>query len=897
MDTPVASILAKNIAEGVHYSHGSMMAPIGNYQMNRHALEEFWNLYCTEIEKENFSFGIGEVSDQHMPVLADIDLKIQEESNPFENNQLYTREQVENVIKMYQKVIWEIVDDCDNDTVMCVLLEKPPYISQSGDSRVVKNGFHLHFPNLFMDKKDQIIHLLPRVRSLVKDAKLFSNLGKDDSGSVVDEGYCSVRWLLYGSKKSEQTRPYTLSRIYNHNMREISLDDAFAHYMIFDKNERAIEIRRRIKFYLPRILSVLVSNRVSLIKEIKSGIVPTLQSMKPNKKKDGQTQHVYEKISTEDNIRVASRLVPMLSVDRASEYMDWMTVGWVLYNISDGSQEGYSLWLDFSRKCKDKFDETRCCYEWEKMTKGDMTIGTLRYYASMDSPDQYKQFKREQTDKIIDDSLSGTHNDIARILFSEYGNEFVCARISPERWFRFTGHIWEEIENGVELRRKISDEIPLMIKDKCRELFSRENDTDDTAVQAKVKQYQKLIKDLKSAPFKNNVMKEAGEIFYNPRFLDNLDKNPFLVAFKNCIYDLEKNVPRAGKPEDYISKSMPINYRNYSEEDEEVVAVYNFFEKIFPDRSVRDFFLDSNANIFVGKNIRKEVQMWTGELGNNGKSVTQRLVSLMLGPKLCIKMETTLITGKKPNSGGAWPELRRAGNGVRAVFFDELTDEEEIKLSMFKKLSGNDSFPARDCFEKGSEMKDYEPMFKMFVISNKLARFHKGGDQATWNRVCVIPYESIFCPPDDPAPSSFEEQLVHKRFPMDKDLDAKLPGMAEAFAWILLQRRLSPKITYKPEKVMQAIIAYRRRNDIYRQYIEECILEASESVMSLVELYTSIKEWFKESLPNQRVPEKNEVKDYFSGCWGEAGRGTKWKGYKIRTIQDDIDDGNIIEVE
>ena len=30
--------------------------------------------------------------------------------------------------------------------------------------------------------------------------------------------------------------------------------------------------------------------------------------------------------------------------------------------------------------------------------------------------------------------------------------------------------------------------------------------------------------------------------------------------------------------------------------------------------------------------------------------------------------------------------------------------------------------------------------------------------------------------------------------------------------------------------------------------------------------------------------------------WGEAGRGTKWKGYKLRTIQDDIEDGTVIEL-
>ena len=891
MNTNVASILSRNIAEGVHYSHGSMINPTGNYQLNRHVLEEFWTAYCTEIETGNYAFGIGEVSDQYIPVLVDVDLKIKEDDNPFDSNNLYTLVQVKEVINIYQQVLKEIVEDCDNDNLLCVFLKKDPYIVTSGDLRFIKNGFHLHFPNLFLNKKDQTIHLLPRVKALVKEANLFNNLGKEDSGAVLDDSYCAARWLLYGSKKSEQMEPYLISKIYNHRLEELTLEDAFTHYLIYNKNDKVISVRGNVKFYLPRILSTLVSQRVALVKEIKSGIVPSFDHLKSTKK-NNQPQKIYEKISDDEAIKVAARLVPMLSVDRAVEYMDWMTIGWVLYNISNGSNDGYVLWVDFSKKCPEKFDESTCCYEWEKMSKGDMTIGTLRYYASVDSPEAYKEFKREQTMAIVDDSLSGTHNDIAKIMYSEFGNEFVCAKISPETWYRFSGHIWEYTEGGYSLRRKISEDIVMIMREKCAFLHTAQ--MDETSRDAKIKQYQKIIKDLKSAPFKNNVMKEACEIFYNPKFLDNLDKNPYIIAFKNCIYDLEKNIPRSGKPEDFISKSMPISYRNYLQGDEAVVNVYRFYEKLFPDQAVRDFFLDSNASIFVGKNLRKEVQMWTGDFGNNGKSVNQKLISNMLGPKFCIKMETTLITGKKPNSGGAWPELSRAGNGVRAVFFDELSDEEEIRLGMFKKLSGNDSFPARDCFEKGKDMKDYEPMFKMFIISNKLARFHKGGDQATWNRVCVIPYESVFCPPDDPAPASYEEQLLLKRFPMDKDLDSKLVEMAEPLAWILLQRRITPKILYKPPKVMEAITSYRRRNDIYRQYMDECIIEKEGALLSLIELYTSVKDWFKESLPGQRIPEKTEVKDYFIGAWSSPDRGTKWKGYKIRTLEDDIESGDVI---
>ena len=59
----------------------------------------------------------------------------------------------------------------------------------------------------------------------------------------------------------------------------------------------------------------------------------------------------------------------MISDDRAADYSDWMTIGWTLFNISDGTQEGLNLWLEFSKRCTDKFDEAGCRYEWSKMVK------------------------------------------------------------------------------------------------------------------------------------------------------------------------------------------------------------------------------------------------------------------------------------------------------------------------------------------------------------------------------------------------------------------------------------------------------------------------------------------------------------------------------------------------
>ena len=60
----------------------------------------------------------------------------------------------------------------------------------------------------------------------------------------------------------------------------------------------------------------------------------------------------------------------------------------------------------------------------------------------------------------------------------------------------------------------------------------------------KVKNITKIIKDLKNASFKDNVMKEAREVFYDKRFKDKLDNNPYLIAFKNGVYDLKADLLR-----------------------------------------------------------------------------------------------------------------------------------------------------------------------------------------------------------------------------------------------------------------------------------------------------------------------------------------------------------------
>jgi len=892
----VRKILKSNYVDGVFHTHISMVQPRGRFQFNRQTLEEFWKDYCNAITTDpNLVFGIGEKPQSYMPVLADIDLKIRDEGDPM-GDSLYSEEQMLTVVQTYQSVLRQIVENCTDQELICVVLEKKMYQQTKNEVVYFKHGFHLHFPYCFLSRENQEVQLIPRVQDSIRDCNLFSNLGIEDSGMVVDKACCTVSWLLYGSRKSEEAQPYVVTKIFNSELKLLSLEKAFKNYQLFDDREKQISIAGKVKEYLPRILSIVSANRAT--KELKLNLISPLKEKNKAKNKERDPSINHRNIPIPEALEIAKKLLPMLADFRAEQFDEWMSIGWILWNISEGHSDGLDLWCEFSSRCEEKYDENSCIYHWERMVQKNYTLGTLFYFAKIDNPVEYNKFKENNSKQYIESSLDGSHNDVAKALYAQYGDEFVCGSVANKIWFQFIGHKWEQIEEGVFLREKISGRLVQKYYDAVKSLYNELKDCQDkakeTMINARIKQVGKMISNLKSSPFKSNVMKEAQEVFYDPRFRDKLDADPHLAPFKNGVYDLKLNIFRHGRPEDFISKCMPINYIEYTDDDEMVQEVHTFLEQIFPDKSLRKYFLDISSDVFVGGNHEKTVVFWVGD-GDNGKSIVQKFFDLMLG-QLCVKLNTNIITGKKPAAGSAFADLARTGGGVRWAVLEEPDGDEAINIGIFKHLSGGDSYYARDLFERGKDGREIIPMFKLTFICNKLPRM-KYADNAVWNRVRVLPYESVFCKDSSPAPETYEEQLKQKRFPRDKHFMKKIPNMVSAFAWVLLQHRKNLKVRIEPSKVMEATEKYRKQNDIYKQFMDESIVVDKNKCLSLIELYNIFKDWFRDSLPGHTVPMKNEIEEYFIKIWGTSERGKKWKGYRQRTLQDDIESGNAVVME
>jgi P4 family phage/plasmid primase-like protien len=853
--------LEKYRSDVVNHTHVSLTNPMGKFEITRRVLDEWWVIYNNSVIAGE-STGLAEKPQDILPILVDCDLKMKVKGEV--PKALYTKEQAEMVIGIYQEALSQIVEGYKEYMGLCILLEKPLASYPRDELTIVKNGFHLHFPYIFMSGHNQSVFLLPRVKAAFTQLNPFKDMPLESPGTIIDGAYCRNSTRAYASGVVEQTLEEALCRYRIYNTRENVI--CFSKELVeeaeggaFGQNYTIVEDETRgVVWHLPQILSVILHGRVHCMCEPRKNVsVPAEAVVK--KKKIGELKRAVARTSVKENIEIAKQLVPLLSTERASSRNEWMEVGWTLYNIGHGCKEAYDLWLEFSGKCPEKYCEARCEHDWGKMYMRDLTIATLRYYAAIDSPDEYAKLKSNIAAKHISESLRGSHNDIAKALYEMYGTEFVCASIATKRWFQFEGNSWKEIDSGTTLRKQISDELaPRYVKfgsQLMRELAAATEDSERDLLNFRIKNVQKMINNLKSAPYKANVMKECMDVFYNEKFLSKLDSNPHLIAYKNGVYDLEAGCLREGRPEDYLSIQMGINYVNFVPSDPRVLDVYEFLEKVFPDETIRRYFMDVYSEIFVGGNRRKLVPVWSGE-GDNAKSVTQTIIERILG-QYAIKLPTSLITGKRTQASSACPELARAGHGVRWAVLQEPEKKDVLNVGVLKELSGNDTFFARTLYDKGGEIK---PMFKIALICNDPPQMPYS-DNAVWNRIRVIPFESVFC---SNAPVSVEEQFRLKRFPVDRNFDDRIDGMLEAFNWVLMYHRENDLSTLEPDKVKAATNHYKEQNDAIQIFVKERTEPAEGKSVMLMVLYNAFKMWFRDSVPNSTVPVKHDFQEYIA---------------------------------
>jgi P4 family phage/plasmid primase-like protien len=882
-------ILGNNRCDDAAYTHYTFSSPEGRWKVPDEEIDGFWKNYCeASCDEDGPHLYIAERPQSHMPVVNRLQLSF--DSLEDDHGAPYGKEFLLDLVYAHQKVLKNmLVLDEDKSQLICCILESEMY---SNGKQLRCYDIALHFPYCKTTAECQ-----PRLRAeIIKELRRNNSFRRLDCQPTADwEGIFDKRLPLcplplLHSRLSKERPPTSLtSTVFEvteemwatNELPEVELGTVFNPNNHKDVGSGLLRIEQDddLDFWLPLLFSVHYWQEVTTEKQVKTKKSPSVQS---NNNLD----------PFQDKQEMMEYFIELCSPERLEKEIYWKDIGAVLYNETQGDDEGLELWCQITEKnpptleSGEHADRDDCDFEWNKFAAATtpLTIKTLAWYAQKDSPEDYKTWHDNWVMKALEEAINTrTHADVANAIYRRYWLEFVYSSDKHRTWYKFNKHRWVPMSNAMELHQDIDDDFVPMLNRLQSKIASEKNEVDGDEAdnkQRKLEKVGKLIRSIKTSTFNNCVVREASKKFFDSNFESFKDENYLLTGMENCVIeatDTDAHV-RDGKPEDYITKTTRNRLRNFTWKSRSVRECMDWFHKVFPDQELLEYFLKFCSSLFIGRNSEKSIQVWTGS-GDNSKSMIKKLFERALGD-YCATAPTSLITAKsRTASSNATPDLARA-EGKRAFFVLEPGRREVINEGIFKELTGGDTIYTRNLHQDGKEM---EASFKFIMACNDIPAVYR--EPATMKRMYIVPFLAKFVNAAD-APASKEEQYEKKLFPSDKHFENKIPALAPPFLWIMVQyfARYRQEGLQVPKIVKEHTNQYWLDMDIYHKFTDENIEKSdnTEEMLSTAQIYQEFRRWYSTNYPDQRTPNKDTVVKELSTRWGKPSKDGRWRGIRIK---------------
>jgi P4 family phage/plasmid primase-like protien len=842
-----------------HIPEGSMDAFFEQYE---HAMVKGADLYLTEKPLDPSKFR------------TDLDFRF---PMPEELRRVYTMEHLQRIVTAYSQVLTEYLR-LPNEKCVAYVMEKTGPSEYRGK---LKDGIHIVWPHIITP--NSFMHLV-RKKILDKAPEVFQGLPLcNPFEDVIDHQIIDkVNWQMYGSKKPEG-EAYRVTHVFEYDHQTQALTELPPPTA---KDELTFPRLFAMRDYRNTTVAEVRSDKMGEVDEYVKHVLPTMDDRRKNKLHTqifGNAKNLTKNYISEDELVLARQLVSeCIAPMRAESYEDWIKLGWTLRNIDYRLLEA---WVEFSR-VSSKYVEGECQRLWNNMRIDTLGMATLIWWARNDNPIKYQEIIDTSIVGLIDRCIGsdGAHFDVARVVHAMYKDEYRFT--TKDVWFMFKKekHRWVRTREGLQLRMVLSQKVCMKFMERSMywstEAGKHNGDAQGEIFTDKSKKLNKIAMQLKTAGYKDSVMKECKALFTDEQFEELLDSHPHLVGFENGVYDLRMHEFREGLPDDYISYSTGRYYIDYNPESVEAKEIQTYLSQVFTNPNVRKYMMDLLSSTIDGGMRQEKFYIFTGS-GSNSKSAILNLVQKAIGDYYCI-LPIALLTQKRTASNNAQSELERT-KGRRLAVMQEPGENEKLNIGLMKELSGGDRILVRGLFKEPIE---FRPQFKMVMTCNELPEV-PSDDGGTWRRLRVVEYTSKFC--DNPNPGN------PKEFPLDPDLLEKFDRWSDTFISMIIahHQNLDAKNMVEPMEVTVATHSYRQNNDVIGQYITERFVkdETSTDRVPLNKTYMDFKAWaYQVVQKGKKIPDRTQFRAYVEGKFGAyPADGKGWRGIRYLQKNDDVD--------
>jgi len=885
----------------------------GAYFIPIEKLDQFYKLYTEHVFSLNKKEYLTEVQHKEKgAILIDLDFRYQ----PSVEKRQHTEDDVITIIGVYLDALKTILE-FDENSFSVYVFEKPDV--NRNNTSMTKDGIHIYI-GLTLERSAQVL-----LRELVlKEIGQCVRLPIVNSwDQVLDEGICAgyTNWQMYGSRKPGH-QSYLIKYIFDctidlsdgeFSMESIPIDsfdvknvDNYKKISAQYLGHHEYPIKESVVKTLDSIPTTTKTKKKSKmkVKYTTSTVSPTMISgLKSHDELDKMIEKIMSSINSgEYYIKETHDYTMMLPVSYygPGSYSNWIRVGWALKNTDERL---FATWVKFSAQdnCREtlrdnsniKFDFGLISYLYDVWTgfssnnEDGLTRRSILYWAKNDGDlALFKKIQKESVDYYVEMTITTkdpTEYDLANVLYKLFQDQFVCVSIKNNIWYEFKNHRWHEIDSGCYLRKMISTDVHSIYRDKISQAVNEMNSfTEDDPRWKKYRSRTHTLANiaiiLKSTAKKQNIMREAKDLFYAPDFIQKQDENPYLLCFRNGVFDFKTNEFRNGRPDDYLTKCTNIDYITIDKVNKkDIDGVNDFMGKIYPDKELHDYMWQHLASTLLGLNLNQTFHIYTGS-GANGKSVLVDLMSKVLGDYKGV-VPITLVTQKRNSIGSASPEIAMLKN-IRYAVMQEPSKGDVINEGIMKELTGDDPITGRSLFK---DPITFIPHLKLAVCTNNLFGF-RSNDDGTWRRIRLCPHKAKFT--ENPVSDDPDEPHQFKK---DKHIKKSFDIWKIAMMSMLMEiAKVKKGLVDDCGPVLDASNKYRHNQDFISQFVDAKVEKHEGSKIKKTELYQMFKEWYNDEY-GKNVPKGKELYDYMEKKFGKYVK--CWKNAKL-VYEKELEDEN-----
>lgn len=890
----------------------------GSYVIPKEELDVFYRLYCDHVFLKGRKEYLTERQlDKNGPMAVDFDFRYDFQVM----TRQHSKEHIQDMVSLYLSVLKEHFIFKENIPFDIFIFEKPN-VNRSTELGLTKDGIHM----LINIQVDHIVQSMIREQMIEKLPEIWDLPLTNTYDLVLDDGISKgcTNWQLFGSRKPNNeayclTQHFIVS--YDHRDGEFMMDERNVHDFNIRDDFKKLSVQNDSHPVFEMTPHTLVNYNKSV------GQKPPRKSPKINHNKakpafmileDDEEAEGDDKMDITDADSLNNAVEQMLKSLLPSEYEirelhDYAQILpekyyqpgshslniQVAFALKHTDERLFLSWIMLRSKASD-FDYADIPNQysiWTKMKqKNDgITKRSIMYWAKQDNFEEYEKVKKNTVNYFIEQTLYGqTEFDKALVLHKMFGDKYVCTSLTNKTWYVFRHHRWE-IDRGMTLRLRISREMYDLYNNLRNEVDAEYQslEANDEKIQffnKKIKAISEIMINLKKTNDKNNVMREAMELFYDKDFVRLMDTNKMLLCFNNGVIDFSNKTFREGYPQDYITKTTGINYIPFNRDNQEFntlsAELNTFMEKLFPIPEVNDYMWEHLASCLIGTNPNHTFNIYHGS-GSNGKSILTDLMTQALG-EYKGTVPITLVTEKRNAIGGTSSEIIQL-KGVRYAVMQEPTKDMKMNEGIMKELTGGDPVQGRALY---CESEVFEPQFKLVVCTNQLFRI-ESNDDGTWRRIRKVDFISKF--KDEGEEHTDGTQYV---FLKDKTLKERLPKLAPVFMSMLVRIAFETNGNVKDcDTVKAASSKYRQGQDHISAFIAEKILftKDNKDILKKTEVSNQFRVWFEANHHGAKTPKTQELMDALTKMFGHEYKQPGWRGARI--LYDEGADINLFEDE